>query len=67
MTTELAVADRTTAPLLGRVRRFVFGPPLPARLPERVQATIKQDQDQTEILVSLLQLLAIAGFAALYT
>jgi adenylate cyclase len=66
MTTELSVAERSPAPLLGRLRGFVFGPPLPARLPERVQATIKQEQDQTEILVSVLQLLAIAGFAALY-
>jgi adenylate cyclase len=45
----------------------VFGPPLPTRLPERVQATIRQDQDQTEILLSLLQLIAVASFAALYT
>jgi len=67
MTTELAVADPSLGPRLGRVRRFVFGPPLPARLPERVQATIRQEQDQTEILVSLLQLLAVASFAALYT
>ena len=67
MTTELAVTGRSGAPRLGRVRSFVFGPPLPAHLPERVQATIRQDQDQTEILVSLLQLLAVASFAALYT
>jgi adenylate cyclase len=67
MTTELAVKDRSSGPLLGRARRFVFGPPLPARLPERVQTTIRQEQDQTEILVSLLQLLAVASFAALYT
>lgn len=67
MTAELAVAERAPGPLLGRARRFVFGPPLPARLPERVQATIRQEQDQTEILVSVLQLLAVASFAALYT
>jgi adenylate cyclase len=67
MTTELAVADRGRGPLSGRIRSFVFGPPLPARLPERVQATIRQDQDQTEILLSLLQLIAVASFAALYT
>jgi adenylate cyclase len=66
MTSELAVAERTPAPLLGRLRSFVFGQPLPARLPERVQATIRQEQDQTEVLVSVLQLLAIAAFAALY-
>ncbi|HEX6112314.1 MAG TPA: hypothetical protein VFZ10_08405, partial [Geminicoccaceae bacterium] len=67
MSTEVAVTERRLAPRLGRVRSFVFGPPLPARLPERVQATIREDQDQTEILVSLLQLLAVASFAALYT
>jgi adenylate cyclase len=67
MTTGLAVTDRSFGPLLGRVRRFVFGPPLPARLPERVQTTIREEQHQTEILVSLLQLLAVASFAALYT
>jgi adenylate cyclase len=67
MTTGLAVADRSAGPPLGRVRRFVFGPPLPARLPERVQTTIREEQHQTEVLVSLLQLLAVASFAALYT
>jgi adenylate cyclase len=67
MTAELAVADRAPGPLLGRAQRFVFGPPPPARLPERVQATIRQEQDQTEILVSVLQLLAVVSFAALYT
>jgi adenylate cyclase len=67
MTSELAVAERGSGPLPARIRSFVFGPPLPARLPERVQATIKQEQDQTEILVSLMQLAAIVTFAALYT
>jgi adenylate cyclase len=66
MTTELAIADREPGPRLARIRSFVFGPLLPARLPERVQTTIRQDQDQTEILVSLMQLLAVASFAALY-
>jgi adenylate cyclase len=67
MTTEIAVAERAPAPLAGRLRSFVFGPPLPPRLPERVQATIREEQNQTEVLVSVLQLLAIAAFAALYT
>jgi hypothetical protein len=39
---------------------------MPARLPESVQANIKQDQDQSEILVSLLELLAVGTFAVLY-
>jgi hypothetical protein len=39
---------------------------MPAGLPESVQASIKQDQDQSEILVSLLELLAVGTFAVLY-
>jgi adenylate cyclase len=66
MTTELAVADRVPGPLLARARSFVFGPPLPARLPERVESAIGEEQANAEILVSLLQLLAVATFAVLY-
>ena len=67
MTTELAVADRDPAPLLGRVRRFVFGPKLPARLPERVENAIGETEEDSEVLVSLLQLVAVATFGILYT
>jgi adenylate cyclase len=66
MTTELALADREDGPLSGRVRSFVFGPPLPARLPERVESAIGEEQGSSEILVSLLQLMAVATFAILY-
>ena len=66
MTTELAVADRAPGPLLARARSFVFGPPLPARLPGRVESAIGEEQANAEILVSLLQLLAVATFAILY-
>ena len=67
MTTELAVADRDRGPLLGRVWRFVFGPRLPARLPERVENAIGETQGDSEVLVSLLQLVAVATFGILYT
>jgi hypothetical protein len=53
MTTEVAVTGRSLAPRFGRVRSFVFGPPLPARLPERVQATIREDQDQWAVKLLL--------------
>jgi adenylate cyclase len=54
-------------PLIHQLRTFVFGPPLPRELPERVERVIAAEQQQTEILVSLLQLLAVVTFAVLYT
>ncbi len=50
-----------------RLATLVVGPPLPARVPARVQAAIEADQDQSEVLVSLIQLLALATFAILYS
>ena len=50
-----------------RVRTLVFGMPLPERLPHRIQHSIQKEQEQSEILVSLLQLIAIGTFAVLYT
>lgn len=40
--------------------------PLPEPLPERVRTAIRREQDDSELLVTLLQGLAIATFAALY-
>jgi adenylate cyclase len=67
MTTEIVASDRPTLPLLERARSFVLGPSLPARLPERVESAIQDEQDSSEILVSLLQLATITIFAVLYT
>ncbi|MEZ5931096.1 MAG: adenylate/guanylate cyclase domain-containing protein [Alphaproteobacteria bacterium] len=50
-----------------RGRALLLGAPLPERLPERVDRTIQQEQEQSEILVSVIQLIAIATFAILYT
>jgi adenylate cyclase len=66
MTTELALAGRDRRQLLGRVGSFLFGPPLPARLPERVESAIDEAQDDSEVLVTLLQLMAVVTFAVLY-
>ena len=48
-------------------RELLLGPPSPEKLPERVDRTIQLEQEQSEILVSVIQLLAIATFAVLYT
>ncbi len=65
--TEIVPAGPAGRPLASRARSFLFGPPLPARLPERVQGAILEEQQSSEILVTLLQLLAIVTFAILYT
>lgn len=67
MTSQLDVARPGHATPLARCARFVIGPPLPERMPERVQRAIAQEQDASEILVSSIQLASIALFAALYT
>jgi adenylate cyclase len=67
MSTEIATAGPAARPLLLRARSFLFGPPLPSRLPERVQGAILAEQETSEILVTLLQMLAIVTFAVLYT
>ncbi len=66
MRTEIATVAPAGRPPLIRARSFLFGPPLPARLPERVQDAIMAEQEASEILVTLLQMLAIATFAILY-
>lgn len=50
-----------------RLRELVVGPPSPDRVPPHVAAAIRADQDQSEVLVSLIQLAAILLFAVVYT
>lgn len=59
---------RTTLspPGRARLRDLVFGPPPPASVPPHVAAAIRAEQDSAEILVSLMQLAAVAFFAAVY-
>jgi len=64
--------DRTTegalaVPALARLGGWVLGAPSPRRIPPRVAATIRADQEHGEILVSLFQLVAVAFFWAVYT
>jgi adenylate cyclase len=66
MTGPLAVTERGSTPLR-RWAQFVVGPPMPARIPERVQRVLAQEQDASEILVSLIQLTAIGLFGLVYT
>ena len=67
MISRAAVAKREPATPLARWVRFVLGPPTPPRIPERVQRAIEREQEASEILVSLIQLVAIALFGMVYT
>ncbi len=53
--------------MLKRVMRLLFGEPVAARLPERVQARIARDQSDSEILIGWVQICGIAFFAILYS
>lgn len=67
----MAVQSLDEAPVraspLARLRTFVLGPAAPGRVPERVERVIEREQETSEILVSVIQLFAVAGFALLYT
>ena len=54
-------------PLLAQLQELVLGPRVPDRLPLRVQAAIGREQDNSEIIVTLLQFVAIVTFAVLYS
>ena len=50
-----------------QLRLLIFGPPLPQAMPQRIADTISHEQARSEVLVSLIQIAAIAGFAVLYS
>ena len=49
------------------LRLTVFGPPLPAAMPQRIAGVISREQAQAEVLVSLIQIAALIGFGVLYS
>ncbi len=53
--------------IMQQARELLIGPAMPDHVPERVRGAIQREQNQSEILVSVIQLLAITTFAALYT
>src|SRR3954452_24146874 len=64
MVLELAaVRDARPVPAL---RTFLLGPAA-QRLPERVEAAVRREQAQGEVIVTLIQALAIVLFGVLYT
>jgi len=67
MSANIAVQEPEKQSWLMKGRALLLGAPLPGRLSERVDKTIQQEQEQSEILVSVIQLIAIATFAVLYT
>jgi adenylate cyclase len=56
---------RSASPF-GWLKQVVLGPPLPERVPTHVASAIRSEQDQSEVLVSLIQVSAIAFFAVVY-
>ncbi len=57
---------RTLVGMLARGLRPVLGPPTPAILPPRIEANLRREQQSCEILITLVQIAAIATFAFLY-
>lgn len=55
------------APRMERLRTLVLGPARTQGLPRRVQDAIRREQDDSEIIITLIQCVAIATFAALYS
>jgi adenylate cyclase len=63
-----AIAPRHGAlSLPARLRALVLGPPPPAHPPRRVLDAIRREQDDSEIIVTLIQFVAIGTFAVLYS
>ncbi len=52
---------------LQRVREFIFGPPMPDFVPNRVVRAVERDQASAEVIITLLQGMAICTFAVLYS
>lgn len=67
MSTAMATNDQKAPSLVHRAKTLLLGAPLPDRVPDRVVKAIAKEQDQSEVLVSVIQLLAIGSFAVLYT
>lgn len=65
----LSSADLRAKPasLIHRTLRLVIGPPLPAALPRRVQDAIRREQEDSEIIITLIQFAAIGTFFILYS
>ena len=67
MKTDLALDEPQGRSMIDRVQTLLIGAPLPENLSPRVHETIQKEQEESEVLVSVIQLLAIATFAVLYT
>jgi adenylate cyclase len=66
MDAGVAMDGQYTRSLIRRGADLLLGAPLPDRVPERVVKAIQREQDQSEVLVSIIQLIAIGSFGVLY-
>lgn len=67
MSTAMATKEQEPPSLLNRAKTLLLGAPLPERVPERVMEAIQKEQNQSEVLVSVIQMIAISSFAVLYS
>ena len=51
----------------GALKTFVFGPDAADRLPDRIQSSVTDQQNHSEILVGWIQLVLVTAFCILYT
>lgn len=66
MDAGMAMNGQKPRSLIRRGVNLLLGAPLPDRVPERVVKAIQKEQDQSEVLVSVIQLIAIGMFGVLY-
>ncbi len=62
---EMNIADNKPGPFQA-LKTFVFGPGSEGQFPERIQATIAEQQNKSEILVGWIQLMLVLTFGLLY-
>jgi len=66
MEAGMAVDGQYRRSLIRRGVDLLLGAPLPDRVPDKVVKAIQKEQDQSEVLVSIIQLIAIGSFGVLY-
>jgi len=64
---EIAGLPAAVREPVSSLMQLVFGPPAPARLPERVSRIIRQQQENSEVVISFAQIGAIIFFAVFYS
>ncbi len=67
MPVEEEDSQNDTSSLFAALKMFIFGPDADGRLPDRIQASVANQQNRSEILVGWIQLMLVMIFGILYT